>query len=76
LSSLIFAASTMDARPTAPLYDVFRLFAPQIQTQLVALAQALKSDLPAVNAALRAAGAPVVRPRAAELRVPSAATGR
>jgi len=76
LSSLIFAASTMDARPTAPLYDVFRLFAPQIQTQLVALAQALKSDLPAVNVALRAAGAPVVRPRAAELRAPSAVTGR
>jgi len=76
LSSLIFAASTMDARPTAPLYDVFRLFAPQIQTQLVALAQALKSDLPAVNVALRAAGAQTVRARAVELRPPSAASGR
>src|SRR6266853_4875567 len=63
LSSLIFAASTMDARPTAPLYDVFRLFAPQIQKQLTALADALKSDLPAVNAALKSAGAPAVRAR-------------
>src|SRR5205823_5186971 len=56
LSSLIFAASTMDARPTAPMYDVFRLFAPQIQKQLIALADALKRDLPAVNAALKSAG--------------------
>jgi len=76
LSSLIFAASTMDARPTAPLYDVFRLFAPHIQTQLVALAQALKSDLPAVNVALKSAGAQTVRARAVELRPPSAVSGR
>src|SRR2546430_4104560 len=76
LSSLIFAASTMDARPTAPLYDVFRLFAPQIQARLVALAQALKSDLPAVNAALKSAGAQTVRGRAGGLRPPSPATGR
>jgi hypothetical protein len=76
LSSLIFAASTMDARPTAPMYDVFRLFAPQIQTQLVALAQALKSDLPGVNAALRAGGGKPVVARATETRRPSAATGR
>src|SRR5207245_2246819 len=65
LSSLIFAASTMDARPTAQLYDIFRLFAPQIQTQLAALAQTLKTDLPAVNAALRAANSPRMLPRAA-----------
>src|SRR5256885_2182120 len=56
LSSLIFAASTMDARPTAQMYDVFRLFAPQIQKQLVALADALKGDLPAVDAAPKTAG--------------------
>jgi hypothetical protein len=76
LSSLIFAASTMDARPTAQMYDVFRVFAPQIQTQLVALADAWKSELPKVNAALKSAGGPVVRPRAAEIRLPSAASGR
>jgi len=58
------------------MYDVFHLFAPQIQTQLVALSQALKSDLPGVNTALRSAGAPVVRVRAVELRLPSAGTGR
>jgi len=71
LSSLIFAASTMDARPTAQLYDIFRLFAPQIQTQLAALAQTLKTDLPAVNAALRAANSPRIVPRAAEIRAPA-----
>src|SRR6266478_5395487 len=71
ISSLIFAASTMDARPTAPLYDVFRLFAPQIQAQLTALAQTLKSALPAVNTALRAANSPRIVPRAAELRTPA-----
>jgi len=76
LSSLIFAASTMDARPTAQMFDVFRLFAPQIQKQLVALADALKSELPAVNTALKSAGAQMVRARAVELRLPSAATGR
>ena len=76
LSSLIFAASTTDARPTAQMYDVFRLFAPQIQKQLLALADALKSDLPAVNGALKSAGAQTVRARAVELRLPSPATGR
>jgi len=76
LSALTFGAAATDARPTAQMYDVFRLFAPQIQTQLVALSQALKSDLPGVNTALKSAGAPVVRVRAVELRLPSAGTGR
>src|SRR5207244_10035072 len=71
LSSLIFAASTMDARPTAQMYDVFRLFAPQIQAQLAALAQTLKTDLPAVNTSLRAANSPRIVPRAAEIRTPA-----
>ena len=53
------------------MYDVFRLFAPQIQAQLVALTQALKRDLPAVNAALRAANSQPVVPRAAEIRTPA-----
>jgi len=71
LSSLVFAASTTDARPTAQMYDVFRLFAPQIQAQLAALAQTMKSDLPAVNTALRAANSPRIVPRAAEIRTPA-----
>ena len=76
ISGLIFGASAGDARPTAQTYDVFRLFAPQIQQQLVALQQALGRDLSAVNATLKAGGASLVVPRAAELRLPSVATGR
>src|SRR5207237_5465539 len=73
LSSLIFAASTTDARPTAQMYDVFRLFAPQIQKQLLALADALKSDLPAVDGARKSAGAQTGGARALELRLSSPA---
>jgi hypothetical protein len=76
ISTLIFAASAGDARPTAQMYDVFRLFAPQIQQQLVALQQALGRDLTAVNASLKAAGASPVVPRATEVRLPSRGTGR
>ncbi len=76
LSGLVFAASGIDARPTAQMYEVFRLFAPEIGKQLVALRQTLARDLPAVNTALRSAGAPAVRARAVELRLPSPATGR
>ena len=76
LSTLIFGASAGDGRPTAQMYEVFRMFAPQIQEQLVALQQALGHDLATVNAALKAGGANPVVPRAAELRVPSVATGR
>ena len=60
-----------DSARLAQLYEVFRLFAPQIHAQLVALAQALKGDLPKVNAALRAASSPRVVPRAAEIRPPA-----
>ena len=76
LSSLIFGAAAADARPTAQMLEVFRLFAPQIQQQLVALEQAWARDLPTVNTALKAGGAKAVVVRAAELRKPSPATGR
>jgi hypothetical protein len=73
---LIFAAGLTDARPTAPMYEVFRLFAPPIQEQLVALQQALSRDLAAVNATLKGAGGAAVVARAAEVRLPSPGTGR
>ena len=76
LSSLIFAAGLTDARPTAQMYAVFRLFAPQIQEQLVALQQALSRDLAAVNSTLKGAGGAAVVARAAEVRLPSPGTGR
>jgi hypothetical protein len=76
LSGLIFAAGLTDARPTAQMYEVFRLFAPQIQEQLLALQQALARDLVAVNSAFKGAGGPAVVARAAEVRLPSPLTGR
>jgi hypothetical protein len=76
ISSLIFGAGLSDGRPTAQMYAVFRMFAPQIQEQLVALQQALNRDLAAVNAAFKGAGASPVVARAAEVRLPSPGTGR
>jgi photosystem II stability/assembly factor-like uncharacterized protein len=76
LSTLIIAAGTVDARPTAQMYDVFRLFAPEIDRQLRTLRATLDRELPAVNAALTSAGAAAVVPRVAELRPPSPTTGR
>jgi hypothetical protein len=76
LSALISAAGIVDARPTTPMYEVFRLFAPEVERQLVALQQALDRELPAVSAALKSGGAGDVVARAVELRPPSPATGR
>ncbi len=76
LSALIFAAAATDARPTAQMYDVFRLFTPQIQQQLVALQETLGRDLAAVNGALKGSGGSAVVARAVEVRLPSQATGR
>ncbi|HEX4574269.1 MAG TPA: glycosyl hydrolase, partial [Gemmatimonadales bacterium] len=76
LSGLIWVAGASDARPPAQVEEVFRLFAPQIERQLVALRQALERDLLAVNQALRSTGAAPVVPRPAELRPPSPVTGR
>jgi photosystem II stability/assembly factor-like uncharacterized protein len=70
ISSLFYVASGFDARPTAPTYDVFNLFAPDVQRELAAARAALASDLGGMNAALRAAGAQPVTPGDAEVRPP------
>jgi photosystem II stability/assembly factor-like uncharacterized protein len=76
LSGLIPQVAGVDAPPAAQDYEVFRLFAPLLERQLSALREALDRDLPAVSAALAAAGAGEIVARAAELRPPSPATGR
>jgi hypothetical protein len=76
LSGLIPQVAGVDAPPAAQDYEVFRLFAPQLERPLSALREALDRDLPAVSAALASAGAGAIVPRAAELRPPSPATGR
>ncbi len=70
ISSLFYVVGGGDARPTRPSYDVFDLFAPDVQRGLQALAAAMRTSLPEVNAALTAAGQAPVVPAAAELRPP------
>jgi len=71
ISGLSFVVASTDARPTAQSYAVYRLFAPEIQQQLLALQQALRRDLPAVNAAFRTASVATVVAKAAEVRPPA-----
>jgi hypothetical protein len=70
ISGLAGVVGSMDARPTRPSYDVFRLFAPDVQRSLLAVEETLRGSLPDVNAALAAAGQPPVVPQNAELRPP------
>jgi hypothetical protein len=55
-------ASTMPARPTDQMLEVFKMYAPQIGAQIKELNAALTTDLPKVNAALKAAGQPAIVP--------------
>ncbi len=71
ISGLNSVVANVDGRPTAQSREVFRMFAPQIAQQLVALREVWARDLPAVNAAFRAVNGAAVRPKAAELRPPS-----
>jgi photosystem II stability/assembly factor-like uncharacterized protein len=70
ISSLSWVAGGADARPTAPTYAVFNLFAPDVQRELVAAQAALSGDLAGVNAALAAAGQHPITPGDVELRPP------
>jgi len=76
ISGLSGVVAGIDARPTAQAYDVYRMFAPELQRQLLALRAVLGRELQAVNAALRAANLPRVVPRAAELRRPAPETAK
>ena len=61
LASVIAIVGTADARPTEQAYALVDHYAAQIDAQLAALDAALAADLPALNAAIRAAElAPVV----------------
>jgi len=55
---------------------VYRMFAAELQRQLLALRAVLGRDLQGVNAALRAANVPRIVARAAELRRPSPETAK
>ena len=70
ISALAGVVGSTDARPTAPSYEVFRMFAPDVQRALLAVQQALRDGLAAVNAALTAAGQRPVAAGDSELRPP------
>ncbi len=70
ISGLGFVVGSTDARPTAPSYEVFRLFAPAVQRGLLAVRAAMAGDLAEVNAALTAAGQQAVVAGSVELRPP------
>ncbi len=70
ISGLAGGVASTDARPTAPSYEVFRMFAPDVQRGLLAARQALREGLAAVNAALTAAGQAPVAPADGEIRPP------
>ena len=71
ISGLSGVVASVDARPTAQAYDVYRMFAAELQRQLLALRAALGGDLQAVNAALRTASLSRIAPKVAELRRPA-----
>jgi hypothetical protein len=76
ISGLSSAVAGIDARPTAQVYDVYRMFTADLQRQLLALRAALGRDLQAVNGALRTASLPRIVPKAAELRRPAPETAQ
>ena len=70
-SGLAGMASTMPARPTDQMVEVFHVFAPQIGGQIKELHAAIETDLPKVNAALKAAGASAIVPSSADVLTPA-----
>ena len=71
ISGLRGMVASVHARPPAQAYDVYRMFAAELQRQLLALRTVLGSDLQAVNAALRTANQSRIVAKAAELRRPA-----
>src|SRR5438093_13094919 len=76
ISGLSGMVAGVDARPPAQAYDVYRMFAAELQRQLLALRAALGADLQAVNGALRASSLSWIVPMAAELRRPAPETAQ
>ena len=64
--NLTFTVASANGRPTAPTYAVFDTLSAQLDKQLAALKTVLVTDLPKLNAILKAAGRPEIVPRAEE----------
>jgi photosystem II stability/assembly factor-like uncharacterized protein len=66
IADLAGTAASADGRPTGPTYAVFTMLSAQLDTQLVALKGVLSSDLPKLNAMLKAAGRNEIVPKPEE----------
>jgi hypothetical protein len=66
IAALANTVASANGRPTAPSYAVFTMLSAQLDTQLVALKTVLATELPKLNAMLRAAGQPEIVPRPVE----------
>ena len=60
IASLAGTVASANGRPTAPSYEVFTTLSAQLDTQLVALKTVLATELPKLNAMLKAAGQPEI----------------
>ncbi|HTA75048.1 MAG TPA: glycosyl hydrolase [Gemmatimonadaceae bacterium] len=66
IAALAGTVSSANGRPTAPTYAVFETLSAELDAQLTALKTVLTTDLPKLNAVLRAAGRSEIVPRAEE----------
>jgi hypothetical protein len=66
IASLASTVASANGRPTAPSYASFNALSAQLDTQLVALKTVLATELPKLNAMLRAAGQTEIVPRPVE----------
>jgi photosystem II stability/assembly factor-like uncharacterized protein len=66
IGALMGVAGSSAGRPTAQTYEVFDLLSGQLDRELVRMRTSISTHLPAINAALRAAGLPEIVPRPIE----------
>jgi hypothetical protein len=66
IAALAGTVASAQGRPTAPTYAVFDTLSVQLDKELAALKTVIVSDLPKLNAILKAAGRPEIVPRAEE----------
>jgi hypothetical protein len=75
IGSLVGMVESADGRPPQQVYDVYAMFAPQLQHELME-AHAAIAALTQVNAALSSAGVPAIVPGTVELVRPAPVGGR
>ena len=67
IAALSGTVASADRRPTQPSYAVYRKLSAQLAKQLTALDAVLRTELPKLNAPLKAAGQPVIVPKPVEV---------